>query len=484
MMLMSETQPSLCHFPAFLQLHQRPCLIVGGGDVAARKVRLLLEAGAQVSVMSPLLGEELRRLVDTGHIEWLCEEYCSQSLLDYWLIIAATQVAAVNQQVAHQAEIQGRWCNVVDDAEHSSFIVPAIVDRSPITVAVSSSGRSPVLARFIKSRIETLLSPRLGLLAEFAGRWRAQVKRVLIDAEQRRKFWEKLLSGPVADLVLSLKSERAERQMLRVLNRASSGEPLSERGRAFIVGAGPGDIELITVKGRSILETADVVMYDRLVSPKLLKISRRDAQHIYVGKQAGGQHTSQERINRMLAEQVRCGRRVCRLKGGDPFLFGRGGEEVAYLAQQGLPFEVVPGVTAAVGCAAYAGIPLTQRGISDKVMFLTAQGVAGEPTFDWKMLARPGQTLVFYMGVRRFRELASRLLESGMAPEQACAVVSRGTLKEQRVQRVNLVDLARLPIDPSLSPAVLIIGHVVDCAAANSWYGPDQLHITERDLAS
>ncbi len=459
------------YFPAFLDLNQRRCLVVGGGEVALRKVRLLLNAGARITLQAQTVSDALHALVEKGDIDWVEQNWQEQSLKNFWLIIAATADPRVNGDIACAAEKEGRWCNVVDDAELSAFIVPAIVDRSPVTVAVSSAGRSPVLARVVKARIEKLLSPRLSLVAEFAGRWRKSVMQTLTNSAIRRRFWERILSGEVAELVLNMQPDKAARLMKRELSGCQSHSAMRQKGKAYIVGAGPGDAGLITVRGRTILETADVVLYDRLVSSELLEIARRDADLIYVGKQAGGESTSQEEINRLLVEQVSKGLRVCRLKGGDPFLFGRGGEEVAALRERQLAFEIVPGITAAAGCAAYAGVPLTHRGLADKVTLITAQGQWGEPYNDWSSLAQPGQTLVFYMAVTRYRHIATKLMQAGLAGNKPCAIVSHGTTKNQRVIITALAQLAVSVTDLSLSPAVLIVGDVAAQAQRNSWFG-------------
>ena len=367
----------------------------------------------------------------------------------YWLVIAATDDRGVNASVAAAAAAAKRFCNVVDDQTLCTFIMPAIVDRSPVTIAIGSSGLSPVLARWLKGVIETLLPARLGALAELAGRWRPRVRDQIVDATERRHFWERVVTGVVAEHAFAGRDADAELAMTSALTSWGSDD-VARRGEAYLVGAGPGGIDLITIRGRQLLATADVVLYDRLVSAELLQYARRDAELICVGKTPRRPSISQKQLNRLLVSLVQSGKRVCRLKGGDPFVFGRGGEELEALAEAGLKFQVVPGVSAAEGCAAYAGIPLTLRGVAHAVLLTTGHtrddGTPATPEF------RPGQTLALYMGVAQYAEIADALIANGYARETPVAVVESGTTDRQRVVRTALGDLAAAQAELEIRP--------------------------------
>src|SRR6185295_14288608 len=362
------------HLPLFADLKNRPVLVVGGGVVAERRVGLLLEAGARVTVLAPQISEGLADLATAARLVHVAREFGDESVDPYWLVVAAIDDRDVNERVALVAEAARRFCNVVDDSELCSFIMPAIVDRSPVTIAIGTAGHSPVLARWVKGLIEAWLPRRLGALAELAGRRRGRVRDGVPDATERRHFWERIVSGSVAEHTFAGRDEEAERIMEAELT-AWGSDAVAKRGEAYLVGAGPGSPDLITIRGRQLLATADVVLYDRLASPALLNYARRDAELICVGKTPRRPSITQKQLNRLLVGLVGAGKRVCRLKGGDPFIFGRGGEELEALVEAGLKFQVVPGVSAAEGCAAYAGIPLTLRGISQAVVLTTGQTI-------------------------------------------------------------------------------------------------------------
>jgi uroporphyrin-III C-methyltransferase/precorrin-2 dehydrogenase/sirohydrochlorin ferrochelatase len=378
------------------------------------------------------------------------------------LVVAATSEPVVNQAVAEAARAAHRLCNVVDDGAASSFIVPGIVDRSPVLVAVSSGGKAPVLARLLRQRIESWLPVRTGALALWAARWRAAVARQFSDPGARRDLWERLLGGEAAARVLE--GDEAGADALADALVAGSASPATT-GRAWLVGAGPGDPGLITARGLRALEQADVVLHDRLIAPELLRSARREAEIVCVGKAGGGPSVSQEEINRLLVSRVRAGRRVCRLKGGDPFVFGRGAEEALALAEAGLPFEIVPGVTAASGCGAAAGIPLTHRGLASAVTLVTASAAAGGSGPDWAQLAAAGQTLVVYMGGARIADVAAELVRHGRPAQTPAAVICHGTTAEQEVTTGTLADIGeRSRASRSLSPALLVVGETVALA--------------------
>jgi uroporphyrin-III C-methyltransferase/precorrin-2 dehydrogenase/sirohydrochlorin ferrochelatase len=461
------------HLPLFADLERRAVLVVGGGVVAERRVTLLRQAGAAVTVLAPQLTEPLTELAAEGVVAHLAKAYAGDSLEPYWLVVAATDDHAVNAAVATAAAAAKRFCNVVDDQALCTFIMPAIVDRSPVTIAIGSSGLSPVLARWIKGAIETLLPARLGALAELAGRWRQRVREHVADPTERRHFWERVIGGVVAEHAFAGRDTDAERALEAAL--ASWGDDdVARRGEAYLVGAGPGGIDLITIRGRQLLANADVVLYDRLVSAELLQYARRDAELICVGKTPRRPSITQKQLNRLLVTLVQSGKRVCRLKGGDPFIFGRGGEELEALAEAGLKFQVVPGVSAAEGCAAYAGIPLTLRGVAQAVLLTTGHTrddgtpVIGE--------LKAGQTLALYMGVAQYAEIADALIASGYSRETPVAVVENGTTDRQRVVRTALGSLAAaqaaLDIRP---PALLIVGETTRYAERYSWFAPSKL---------
>jgi uroporphyrin-III C-methyltransferase/precorrin-2 dehydrogenase/sirohydrochlorin ferrochelatase len=461
------------HLPLFADLKQRAVLVVGGGVVAERRVALLLEAGARITVIAPELSERLTELVETGRLTHHTRTYAADALEPYWLVVAATNDRAVNAAVATAATAAKRFCNVVDDHELCTFIMPAIVDRSPVTIAIGSSGLSPVLARWIKGVIETLLPARLGALAELAGRWRQRVREQVADPTERRHFWERVVTGSIAEHAFAGRDADAERALEAALESWGSDD-IARRGEAYLVGAGPGGIDLITIRGRQLLAAADVVLYDRLASAELLQYARRDAELICVGKTPRRPSISQKQLNRLLVSLVQSGKRVCRLKGGDPFIFGRGGEELAALAEAGLKFQVVPGVSAAEGCAAYAGIPLTLRGVAQAVLLTTGHARGdGTPIIGQY---QPGQTLALYMGVAQYAELSAALIANGYSPDAPVAIVESGTTDRQRVVRTVLGSLAAAQVALEIQPpALLIVGETTRYAERFSWFAPSTI---------
>ncbi|MBT8132456.1 MAG: siroheme synthase CysG [Gammaproteobacteria bacterium] len=458
----------MSYFPIFADLEDRLCLVVGGGVVAHRKTLQLLSAGAAVRVNAPELCEPLQRLADEKKVEWLKGFYAAQSQTDTLLVIAATNDEMVNADVAADARAAQRLCNVVDDTERSAFIMPAMIRRDPVTIAISTAGAAPVLARWIKARIEAWLPARIGELARFAGRWRKTVGARLDTMQSRRIFWGSVFHGSVAEHVLAGRDRQANRLMTEQLDAAAVGQHHSV-GEAWLVGAGPGDPELITLRGKQLLERADVVLYDRLVSPQLLEFARREAELIYVGKKNGDSHTQAD-IEKLLVQKVRDGKRVCRLKGGDSLVFARGGEELEALEAAGLPYQVVPGITAALACAAYAGIPLTHRDMSNSLTLgtghaATSQSLAG---IDKK------QTLALYMSVGRLAEVSAELIREGFAVSTPCALVENGATCAQRVLRGRLDDIARAAAEHSIAaPAMFFVGETAALAGRHAWFEPD-----------
>ena len=471
------------YLPLFADLKSRACLVIGGGAVAERRVGLLLAAGANVSVIArELTSQTLRALAADQRFTLEVGSFETQSLEPYWLIVAATDDRELNARVARAAEAQKRFCNVVDDPELCSFIMPAIIDRDPVTIAVSSGGRSPVLSRWIKGLIETSLPSRLGAFAELAGRWREAVRNALPETADRRHFWEHVVQSDAAEHSFAGRDVAAEQGIQRQLEDWSASGHEQRRGEAYLVGAGPGSPDLITIRGRQLLSLADVVLYDRLVSPELLAFARREAELISVGKTPGRPSITQKQLNRLLVRLVKSGKRVCRLKGGDPMIFGRGGEELEALADAGLRFQVVPGVSAVEGCAAYAGIPLTLRGVSQAVLLTTGhsqdEGAAVLTEF------RPGQTLALYMGVAQYAQISMELIGHGYDPETPVAIVENGTTAGQRVIRTVLGSLGQaqeaLDIRP---PALLLVGETTRFAERYSWFAPGRLEVFEDESA-
>lgn len=455
--------------PIFLNLIDRHCLVVGGGVVAERKVALLRRAGASVSVLSPELCKGLQDLAEAGSIMHISDSYRQNFDRRFWLVVAATSDEHLNREIGADAESQGILCNVVDDNAASTFILPAIVDRSPVVIAIGTEGTAPVLAQQLKARIEQWLPRQVGELAAQAGRWRELVKKRFDSMTMRRRFWQAFFDGPIADHLLAGRQREAEQAMRAELVGNCDSAPAAA-GEAWIVGAGPGDPDLVTLRAQQLLARADVVLYDRLVSQEVLDFARKEAEFIFVGKRAGARAMSQQAINTLLVEQVTKGRRVCRLKGGDPFIFGRGGEEALALADAGLPFQVVPGITAAIGGAAYAGIPLTLRNVAGSVTFATAR-LNGDDGPDWARIVRGGDTLALYMGTGNVAEIRRQLLHHGVAAETPVAFVENATTDAQRSLLGTVSSMQSLAARENIeSPAIIYIGAAVAAASELAWF--------------
>ncbi|RRA94090.1 siroheme synthase CysG [Aeromonas veronii] len=457
------------YLPIFCRLDNKPVLLVGGGEVAERKARLLLDAGAQLTVVAPKLDPELAELAANGSIEWLASEFASEQLAGKWLVVAATDRREVNALVYQSANRARIFANVVDDPKRSSFIMPSIIDRSPLMVAISSGGKAPVLARLLREKLEALLPQHLGAVAAFAGSLRDRVKARFATMGERRRFWERLLGADRLGQALARGDSASANQLADSLFADES----QTGGEVVLVGAGPGDPGLLTLHALRQMQQADVVVYDRLVSDEVMALVRRDAKRIFVGKQAGNHCVPQEGINQLLLEEAKKGLRVVRLKGGDPFIFGRGGEELETLVGTGIGFQVVPGITAASGCAAYAGIPLTHRDHAQSVRFVTAHGKGGARDLDWPLLAKDKQTLVFYMGLSSCATIREQLLAHGKASNTPVALIERGTQPCQRVIRGTLEQLPALAVGVE-SPALIMVGSVVTLADRLAWFGEAQ----------
>jgi uroporphyrin-III C-methyltransferase / precorrin-2 dehydrogenase / sirohydrochlorin ferrochelatase len=460
------------YLPLFADLKQRPVLVVGGGEVAARKVDLLQRAGAEIRIVAQALSPELENLHQEARVHWLCRAFEPQQLDDVFLVIAATDDNVLNAEVYAEADKRRVLANVVDDQPRCSFIFPSIIDRSPLVVAVSSSGQAPVLARMLREKLEALLPVSIGRMADLAGGFRSKVKQQLSSVGARRRFWEKVFSGRFASLVASDQMVKAQQQLEQDLTTFAQGKEANQ-GEIALVGAGPGDVGLLTLRGLQVMQQADVVLYDSLVSEETLDLVRRDAERICVGKRAGAHSVIQDETNRLMVALAQQGKKVVRLKGGDPFIFGRGGEELQVAAAAGIPFQVVPGVTAAAGATAYAGIPLTHRDHAQCVTFITGHCRTDSDGLDWVNLARARQTLVIYMGTMKAADISRNLITHGRDANTPVAVISRGTRMDQWVQTGNLQQLDQLAQQAPL-PALLVIGEVVALHHQIAWFGHQQ----------
>ena len=455
------------YLPIFTNLQGKAVLLVGGGHVALRKARTLLSAGAVLTVVSHDFEAEFYDWQQQQQARLIQGDFDPEQLPGHWLVLAATDDDDVNAAVHQAATARQIWVNTVDDQDKCEFIFPSIIDRSPILVAISSGGTAPVLARRLREKLETLLPQHLGPLAELVGKFRGKVQQKLQGFAERRQFWEKVFNSSVVSLVQTQQLSAAETALAQSLN-----DHQSSKGEVYVVGAGPGDPELLTLKALQLMQQADVVVYDYLVSEPIMQLVRRDAELICVGKKAGAHSVAQEHTNQLLIDLALAGKKVCRLKGGDPFIFGRGAEEIEVLLPHQIPFQVVPGITAAAGCAAYAGIPLTHRDYAQAVQFVTGhcQKEGKEP--DWPSLSRPNQTLVIYMGLMKSAHIQAQLLSAGRAAETPVAILENGTRPEQRVITGTLAQLATLIEQHQVqSPALLVIGEVVALQHKLAWYG-------------
>jgi uroporphyrin-III C-methyltransferase/precorrin-2 dehydrogenase/sirohydrochlorin ferrochelatase len=456
------------YLPLFVDVRDRLVVVVGGGVVAYRKIEHLLKAHARVRVVAPELCADLDVYRTLGRIEHRPVPFSAPQLEGALLVIAATDDEAVNDAVARAARERGVLANVVDDAARSAFIFPAIIDRSPLIVAVGTAGSSPTLARRVRTQIEALLPERLGSLAQYAGRWRNAVKAALPGLPARLRFWDGFFNGPVATSLLAGSESGADAAMQRSLEqaRAAAGAQL---GEVYLIGVGPGDPDLLTLRAQQLLQQADVLLYDRLVPEVILGRARRDAEKINVGKTPGSHEHTQDYINQLLVEHARRGLRVARVKGGDPFIFGRGGEELQVLRAAGIPVVVVPGVTASLGAAASAGIPLTHRGVAQAVTLVTATG-ANSASLNWQALAQEKHTVVFYMGAAQIGHIVAKLIEHGLPGTQPVALLERATWPDERVLKSTLAHLPAMAAAAQLrSPTLLVVGEVAALAQAKNW---------------
>ncbi|RUM77433.1 MAG: uroporphyrinogen-III C-methyltransferase [Candidatus Thioglobus sp.] len=458
------------YLPIFIDIKQQPCLVVGGGDIALRKINLLLKANAAITCVSKECCDGIEKLVKDNKITRIEKAFEATDINAQVLIVSATDDSDLNAQVSVLAKTANIPVNVVDSPDLCSFIMPSIVDRSPIVIAISSAGKAPVLARLIRAKLESTIPHAYGKLAELAGNFRDQVKAKFNNIEDRRYFWEKTFSGIVAEKVFSGKVDEAKADLQAQLD----GSTDSGVGEVYLVGGGPGDPDLLTFKALRLMQQADVILYDRLVSDGVMELVRRDAELIYVGKERDNHAVPQGDINQLLVDLAKQGRRVCRLKGGDPFIFGRGGEEIETLAENGIPFQVVPGITAASGCSAYSGIPLTHRDYSQSCRFVTGHLKDGSMNLPWNELAVEQQTIVFYMALVGARHLSEQLIAHGMRGDMPVALVEKGTTPEQQVYVTTLAGLPDLVENTTIhAPTLIIVGEVVKLREKLNWFDTD-----------
>ena len=462
------------NFPVFIKLNNQPCLVIGGGEVALRKIRMLLKAKANITVVAPELCDELSEMKKADKIIHAQTVFSDQQLIGCKLVIAATNDRALNQQISQLTQERNIPVNVVDDPELCSFIMPSVIERLPVQIAISTGGHSPVLARLLRAKLETLIPSSYGRLAELMGQFRDKAKQLLPDFHQRRHFWENILQGSVAELLFSGQEKAAKEKLESFFNNPE--QSLTETGNVALIGCGPGDPDLLTFRALRLMQQADVVLYDRLVAPEIVDLVRKDAERVYVGKKRDQHMLPQEDINELLIRLAKEGKHVVRLKGGDPFIFGRGGEEIQSLASQGIPFQVVPGITAATGCASYAGIPLTHRDYAQSCIFVTGHLKDGSVDLDWKSLVHKNQTIVIYMGLMGLKKICEELIKHGMQNNMPVALIQQGTTVGQKVLIGTVQTLPHLAANQTIHPPTLIIvGEVVNLHETLGWYDPQVL---------
>ncbi len=463
-----ESPKKMDYFPIFVKLHEQKCLVIGAGEIAARKIELLARAGAKITVIAKTISPQVAAMQATHHLEIQQKAFAETDVQGFRLVISATDNQQTNQLVATTAEAHHILVNVVDSPALCRFIFPAIIDRSPLIAAVSSGGAAPVLARLLRAKIESVIPPAFGRLAQLAEKFRPAVKQQIKVPAQRRVFWEEVFQGAIAELVFSGNEQEAEKKLKQSLEEQQAK---TNTGEVYLIGAGPGAADLLTFRALRLMQQADVVVYDHLVSPEIIDLARRDSEKIYVGKQRTNHTLPQESINTLLADLAKAGKRVARLKGGDPFIFGRGGEEIETLMQQGIQFQVIPGITAASGCAAYAGIPLTHRDHAQSCTFVTGHLKDDSINLNWTQLAAPQQTIVVYMGLVGLEKICLALIEHGSPTDLPIALVQQGTTTTQRVITGTLATLpakvASMAITP---PTLIIIGTVVTLHDQLRWF--------------
>ncbi len=457
---MQHEESAMDFFPLFTDLKNKECLIVGGGEIGFRKASAILKADAKVSVVSPSFGEDTKTLAAHPNCQLITDKYNKSYLNNKVLVIAATEIRELNETVSKDAQSLNIAVNAVDNPDLCTFIFPAIVERGPMTIAISSGGHAPVLARLLRAKVESIIPFQYGKLGELAEKYRSKVKAMFKNTNQRRDFWESVFEGKIAQKIFQGKNDEAESLMNEKLNSDNFNQ--ENRGEVYLVGAGAGDPELLTFKALRLMQQADIVVYDRLVTPEILDLTRRDAHKVYVGKQSKNHCVPQDGINDILLKYAQKGHRVLRLKGGDPFIFGRGGEEAEVLVEHNIPFQVVPGITSAAGASTYSGIPLTHRDYSHSVTFVTGHLKNNTCDLNWKALAQPGQTLVIYMGLAGLKTIASELTKHGLNATTPVALIQNATRVNQRVVIGNLSNIDDIAKEKEVkSPALIMVGDVI-----------------------
>lgn len=461
--------------PLFIDIKNKPCLVVGGGKVAARKLKMLCKAEATLTVVAPAICDEIRLLCEQHSLNAHLRKFSDTDINNQSIIIAATNDAPLNKHISDIAKQKNIFVNVADDFKRGDIVLPSVIDRDPIQIAVTTGGTSPVLARILRRNLERCTPAAYGSLASLAEKYRNKTAQMISDEDFRRRFWEEVLQGPIAEMVLAGKLDAAEETLQRKLDNKNFAN--SNIGEVYLVGAGPGDPDLLTFRALRLMQQADAVVYDRLVSDQIMDLVRKDAEKIYAGKERSKHTLRQESINQLLVRLAKEGKRVLRLKGGDPFIFGRGGEEIETLMEEGIHFQVVPGITAAAGCASYSGIPLTHRDHAQACTFITGHLKDGTVNLNWKMLAHSNQTLVFYMGLHGLKIICEQLVKHGLAAETPAALITKGTTPDQRVLIGDLSTLPNLVDDQHVhGPTLIIIGTVVSLHTKLHWY------LTEKEI--
>ncbi|MBC6413648.1 MAG: uroporphyrinogen-III C-methyltransferase [Chromatiales bacterium] len=457
------------YVPFFLELKGKQGLIVGGGEIAARKARRLIDGGMQLTIVAPHISATMRALASSASCVVKQRPLADDDVKGMFLIVAATDRREVNRRIAKLANAQSSLVNIADEATEGNLLFPSLVDRHPIQIAISAGGTSPSLSRLLRSYLEGFIPRGYTELANLLGRYRNRVKEKYSSAQQCRAFWDTVLRGRIADAVFAGRNEEAEAGLQALL--ASEQNADNQVGEIYLVGAGPGDPDLLTIKALRLMQQADVVVYDRLVSDSIHKLLRPGVEKIYAGKQAAKHAMSQADINQLLVDLAKQGKKVLRLKGGDPFIFGRGGEEIETLFEQGIPFQIVPGITAALGCAAYSGIPLTHRDYAQSCVFVTGHRKDGSVNLNWRLLCQAGQTLVFYMGLLGLEHICQALIENGMPPTTPIALIMHGTLADQKIVISDLSNIVSAVQDQEIEPpTLLIVGKVVELYNKLQWY--------------
>ena len=469
----------MSYLPLFIETTGKKCLIVGGGKVASRKLVPILKAKMKVTLISPEVIEEIElNFHKNRNLKIIKRKFKPEDIEDQFLIIAATNEKTTNQKIAKLSKDNNILVNMTEDSLSGNTLIPSVVDRDPIKIAVSSGAASPILTRLVKTRLETVIPYSFSKLADIMMEYRDAVKKNFLKISDRRKFWEVFLDGPISEMVLSGHIDKAKKALDESLKE---NKFLEKTGEVYLVGAGPGDPELLSFKALRLMQKADIVIYDRLVSRPIMNLIRQDTEKIYVGKQRADHAMPQENINQLLARLALEGKKVLRLKGGDPFIFGRGGEEIESLIKDDIPFQIVPGITAASGCASYAGIPLTHRDYSQACIFVTGHLRDGTVNLNWEMLAHEKQTLIFYMGMHGSKIICEELIKHGLSDETPAALIVKGTTEDQEVIIGNLKNMPEIIMERKIvPPTLLIIGDVVKLHNKLKWFNP--FHLGNKNL--